>query len=251
MAAFKKALVTGCGRGIGAEVARKLAGQGVELVLINRSADALEAIASEVGAVARYSIDVGNHDGLDSLLDEILAAHPDIDLAVLNAGLDLPQKIDAFDWRIAKQQIDVNLTANYVFASKLIPLLLQNGSGRLAVVSSLGSYAGCPFEHAYNASKAGVRMMIDGLRAELLETPVGVTGIYPGFVATDMIAGNAFDSSSSVTADVAAQKIVDGVMTEQEEIVFPEEMGALVAQVVSMSPIERANVVRSLMDATY
>ncbi len=120
-------------------------------------------------------------------------------------GLDLPQRITTFDWRIARTQIDTNLTANYVFAARLLPQLLARGTGRFAVVSSLGSFAGCPYEHAYNASKAGARMMIDGLRAELLETAVRITGIYPGFVATDMIAGNAFDSSVAISAEEAGR----------------------------------------------
>ncbi|MBN7798924.1 SDR family NAD(P)-dependent oxidoreductase [Parahaliea mediterranea] len=251
---FNKALVTGCGRGIGAAVARELSARSIELVALNRSREPLEGVIESLGdsaPISPYYIDVTDFEALDSLLGDICDAHPDIDLVILNAGLDRPQRIESFDWRIARQQIDTNLTANYVFAARLLPRLLERGAGRFAVVSSLGSYAGCPYEHAYNASKAGARMLIDGLRAELLHTPIGVTGIYPGFVATEMIAGNAFDSSSAIAVDEAGRLIVEGLARGQDEVTFPAEMGQLVSQVVAMPPRERAEVVRKLMSSEF
>lgn len=251
MQRYRKALVTGAGRGIGAAIARALAAQGVELVALNRSPAPLAELVADLESqtrIAPYSVDVTEFEALDALLDTILAEHPDIDLVILNAGVDLPQPIEAFDWRIARQQIDTNLTANYVFAAKLIPHLLKQGEGRFAVISSLAAFAGCPLEHAYNASKAGARMMIDGLRAELLDTPIEITGIYPGFVATDMIAGNAFESSNNVSAEEAADIIVSGLQKGRDEILFPEDTAQLVNQVVGLGPRERANIVRGLMN---
>ncbi|WP_116368203.1 SDR family NAD(P)-dependent oxidoreductase [Parahaliea mediterranea] len=254
MTHYNKVLITGCGRGIGASVARELTQRNVELVALNRSREPMEALMASLGDGARitpYYIDVTDFEALDALLEQVCDQHPDIDLVLLNAGLDTPQRIEHFDWRIAKAQIDTNLTANYVFAARLLPALLKRGAGRFAVVASLGAFAGCPFEHAYNASKAGARMMIDGLRAELLESPVGVTGIYPGFVATEMIAGNAFDSSQALSVEDAGRIIVDGLLRGDEEIIFPEEMGQLVSQVVTMAPLERAQVVRQLMSSDF
>ncbi|TXS94048.1 SDR family NAD(P)-dependent oxidoreductase [Parahaliea maris] len=254
METCSKALITGCGRGIGAAVAKQLAAQGVELIAINRSREPMEQLIAELNGqvnVTPYFIDVTDFENLDTLLQQVMKEHPDIDLVILNAGLDTPQRIESFDWRIARTQIDTNLTANYVFAARLLPQMMARGNGRFAVVSSLGAFAGCPFEHAYNASKAGARMMVDGLRAELLENPVGVTGIYPGFVATGMIEGNAFDSSSAISAEEAGKLIVGGLMEGRDEIIFPEEMGQLVSQVVTLSPAERAGVVRQLMSSEF
>jgi short-subunit dehydrogenase len=254
MTTYNKALITGCGRGIGAAVSRELAARSVELVAINRSRGPMEKLIESLGDAVRitpYYIDVTEFEALDTLLKKVCEEHPDIDLVVLNAGLDLPQRIGNFDWRIARTQIDTNLTANYVFAARLLPQLLARGNGRFAVVSSLGSFAGCPYEHAYNASKAGARMMVDGLRAELLDTPVGITGIYPGFVATDMIAGNAFNSSAAISVEEAGRLIVEGLLRGDDEIIFPAEMGQLVEKVVNLSPLERANAVRQLMSSDF
>lgn len=250
MTHIKKALITGCGRGIGAAVAQELARRSVELVALNRSRESLNRVVEsiqDVVTVSPYCVDVTDFDTLEVVLGQIVEQHPDIDLVILNAGIDIPQRIESFDWRIAKQQIDTNLTANYVFAAKLIPQLLKRESARFAVVSSLGAFAGFPLEHAYNASKAGARMMVEGLRAELLDGPVGVTGIYPGFVATDMIKGNAFDSSSAIGVEDAALRIVDGLFAGEDDIIFPEELKAVAAQIGSLSPRERATLARQMM----
>ncbi len=124
---IKKALITGCGRGIGAAVAKEIAAHAIELVAINRSKAPMEQLMAELGdsvKITPYYQDVTEFEQLDQLLDTVFAEHPDIDLVVLNAGLDLPQQIESFDWRIAKLQIDTNLTANYVVAAKLLPYML-------------------------------------------------------------------------------------------------------------------------------
>ncbi|MFV0277063.1 MAG: SDR family NAD(P)-dependent oxidoreductase [Parahaliea sp.] len=254
MATFRKTLVTGSGRGIGAGIVRALAAQSVEILAFNRSREPLEQLIAELGEGANitpYFVDVTDFEGLDALLTEVCAAHPDIDLAILNAGLSSPQRIQDFDWRVAKAQIDTNLTSNYVIAAHLLPKMLERGEGRFAVVSSLGAYAGCPYEHVYNASKAGARLMVDGLRAELLDSPVGITGIFPGFVATEMVEHSAFDMPYLLTVEDAAQTIVDGLQRGDDEIAFPRETTTLVSQVINMSCAERAVAARQLMNNDF
>jgi len=246
---YKKALVTGAGRGLGAALCKRLIADSVDVVALNRSRQPLEDLVSSLGEknISPYYADVTAFDDLEQTLRQILDEHPDIDLAILNAGLDRPQRIEAFDWRIARAQIDTNLTANYVFVSTLVPHLLASGGGRIAIVSSLGSYAGCPYEHAYNASKAGARMLADGLRAELVDRPVAVSGIYPGFIATEMIAGNAFDSSGAMAVDEAAAIVVNGLREGKDEILFPEPLLEVVKQIRNLDVAQRIEAARSVM----
>jgi short-subunit dehydrogenase len=247
---YKKTLVTGAGRGVGAALSRQLLARGSDLIALNRSPAPLDALLAELNQPERVSAvlaDVSQFEQLERSLAAVLAEHDDIDLIILNAGLDLPQRITSFDWRIARSQIDTNLTANYVFLAALVPYLLARGGGRIALVSSLGSYAGCPYEHVYNASKAGTRMMLDGVRAELLDSSVEVTGIYPGFITTQMLDENAFAVSQSNSPEEAATLILDGIAAGEDEIIFPQETAAMVAQLRGLGPRERAEVVRSLM----
>ncbi len=248
---YRKALITGAGRGLGAALCQQLIRQSVEVVAINRSQEPLQNLIRDIdnrGTISPYYADVTKFEELEQTIDQILEQHPDIDLVVLNAGLDTPQKIEKFDWRVAQAQIDTNLTANYVFVAAVVPHLLSKGGGRIAIVSSLGSYAGCPYEHAYNASKAGARMLADGLRAELCTRSVAITGIYPGFIATEMIEGNAFEIDAAMPLEEAANIIVDGLKQGRDEILFPEELAQKVAQVVYLPVEGRIAAVRELMN---
>jgi short-subunit dehydrogenase len=248
---YRKVLITGAGRGIGAQMCRHLVHKGVEVVALNRSREPVEKLIEELGGsgvISPYFIDVTKFEELENMLGQLLVEHPDIDLVILNAGLDVPQRIETFDWRIAQSQIDTNLTSNYVFVSALVPYLQARGGGHLALVSSLGSFVGCPYEHAYNASKAGARMLVDGLRAELAEGPINITGVYPGFIATDMIEGNAFTINSAMSVEDAATIILAGLERGDAEIFFPEDMAQLIAQVVNMPVEERMAVVSQLMN---
>ena len=92
-------------------------------------------------------------------------------------------------------------------------------------------------------------MMIDGLRAELSDSPVGLTGIYPGFIDTDMIKGNAFNMPDVMPVAKAATIIADGLAQKRDEILFPEETADLVTQVMTMPVEDRIVAVRSLMRA--
>ncbi len=247
---YKKTLVTGAARGVGAALSRELLARGSDLIALNRSAAPLDALLTELNQPERVSAvlaDVSEFEQLEQRLAALLNEHDDIDLIILNAGLDQPQRITEFDWRAARSQIDTNLTANYVFLAALVPYLLARGGGRIALVSSLGSYAGCPYEHVYNASKAGTRMMLDGVRAELLETSVEITGIYPGFITTELLEKNAFAVEQTNSPEEAATIILDGLAAGEDEIIFPKETAAMVAQLRGLGPRERAEVVRSLM----
>lgn len=156
---------------------RALVAEGVELVLLDRSLAELEAVAAELGAGARclcHEIDLTDLEGAETLFREIVAAHDDVDLLVLNAGIDVPQSIDAFDWRIAKRHLDVNTIANYVALAVLLPHFKRRGTGHVVGIVSLGA-GGLPCEHAYNASKAAFSMMLDGLRSELRGSGVKFT----------------------------------------------------------------------------
>jgi short-subunit dehydrogenase len=87
---------------------------------------------------------------------------------------------------------------------------------------------------------------VDGLRAELDNSPVLFTGIYPGFIATDMIENNAFSVESSMSVEEAAKIILTGLERGDAEIFFPEDTAELIAQIVNMTVDERIRVVRQL-----
>ena len=91
----------------------------------------------------------------------------------------------------------------------------------MAAVVSLGGLLGCPYAHAYNASKAALRMMMDGMRTETLDTGVTWTSVFPGFLEGRMAAGNAWKQPYRVPMDVAAEKILAGILRRRPIVKFP------------------------------
>jgi short-subunit dehydrogenase len=238
-AGFKQALITGAAGDLGSRIARGLAARGIELVLLDCAEAPLTALAAELAArvkVATYVADQADLEGFAVIASAIAENHPDLDLVVANAGIDLPQRVTAPDWRLAKKHFDVNAISNYVLFSAVVPRFVARGSGHVAAIVSLGGLLGCPYAHAYNASKAALRMMMDGMRAETLGTGVTWTSVFPGFLEGRMAAGNAWKQPYRVPMDVAAGKIVAGVLGRRPIVKFPL-LAAWQARLADLLPV--------------
>ncbi|MBU3070827.1 SDR family NAD(P)-dependent oxidoreductase [Aestuariicella sp. G3-2] len=248
---YRKVLITGAGGDLGMALCRQFAQQGVSIVAINRSREPIEQLSASLPESADFSayfVDQTDFEALDALLRNVLEEHQDIDLLLLNAGIDKPQKLTDFDWRLAKQHFDINIISNYVFLPQIVPYFLHRQKGHIAAVSSLAGYAGFPYEHVYNASKAAVRMMVDGIRMELKDSGIAVTGIYPGFLEGKMAEGNAFKVGSVVTTEDAANTIISGLEEHVPEIAFPQELASMVGQLSSLSVKERDELLAQMME---
>jgi short-subunit dehydrogenase len=223
---FAKALVSGAAGDLGSELCRCLAAAGIDLVLTDIDDGRLDSLAAELGrypqcAVSTFGADLCDHEGLESLLREIAAEHPDIDLLFANAGYDAPGVIENYDWRNAKRHFDVNTVSNYVLFGVFVPLFLARGHGHIAAIISLGGLLGTPYEHAYNGSKSAMRMLMDGLRAETRGRGVGFTSVFPGYLRGRMIESNQFNVKSAVPMRVAAEKIVAATLARKPVLKFP------------------------------
>lgn len=187
----KIVFITGASSGIGAATAYAFAGEGVRLLLAARRAGKLAEVASralELGAAAVHSIDldVRNHRAVQSAIDELPPEWGEIDVLVNNAGLSrgleslYTGKIQ--DW---EEMIDTNVKGLLYVSRAVVPGMVVRKRGH---VVNLGSTAGempYPKGAVYCASKAAERFINDGLRQDLLGTPVRVTNVEPGTVETD------------------------------------------------------------------
>jgi short-subunit dehydrogenase len=221
---FNKAIVTGAAGDLGSRLSRGLAARGVDLVLLDSAEAPLTALATELRDrvdVATYVVDQSDLEGFERIVRAIAERHPNIDLVVANAGIDRPQRVVEPDWRLAKKHFDVHAVSNYVLFAELVPRFVARGSGHIAAIVSLGGLLGCPYAHAYNASKAALRMMMDGMRAETRGTGVTWTSVFPGFLEGRMAAGNAWKQPYRVPMDVAAEKILVGILRRRPVVKFP------------------------------
>ena len=187
----KTVFITGASGGIGAATAIAFAEQGCRLLLAARRASKLAEVgilARERGAVAVHSIDldVRNHFAVQTAIDELPPEWAEIDILVNNAGLSRGlEKLYVGKIQDWEEMIDTNVKGLLYVTRAVVPGMVVRGRGH---VINLGSTAGditYPNGAVYCATKAAERAINDGLRLDVLGTPVRVTSVDPGMVETD------------------------------------------------------------------
>jgi short-subunit dehydrogenase len=179
-------LITGASRGLGAGMARAFAAAGCRVTLVARTADALEALAAEVGgtALAADLLDPAQVSGLISRAEA--AAGAPVDVLVNNAGLDSTQPLERFSHEELSRIAGLNLVVPLELARQALPGMVARGRGHIVNISSLAGAAALPGMVPYAATKAALTHATSGLRAELRGLPVGTTVVEVGLVPTDM-----------------------------------------------------------------
>lgn len=183
------ALVTGASGGIGAEIARRLAGEGVNLALSGRREDALASVAAEVSALGVRCVtvpaDLLDREQVRGLLHRVEAELGDIDVLVNNAGVEGVSSFTACSEQELSEMIEVNLTVPMLLTHAAVEGMLSRGRGHVVFISSLAGKVGPAYSQPYAASKAGLIALNQSLRAEYAASPVGFSVICPGFTAGD------------------------------------------------------------------
>jgi short-subunit dehydrogenase len=184
----KVVAITGASKGIGAELARQLAARGASLVLAARSEKELEAVAADcrkAGAqVVTVKADVTDERDCQAIISGAVVAFGRLDALVNNAGATMWARFeDIQDLSILKRIMDVNYMGAVYCTRHALPHLRQS-NGLIVGISSLAGRTGVPTRTGYSAAKHAMTGFFDSLRIELDGSGVGVTMIYPGFVAT-------------------------------------------------------------------
>jgi NAD(P)-dependent dehydrogenase (short-subunit alcohol dehydrogenase family) len=196
------ALVTGGGRGIGADIARELAGDGWSVVVAARSRDQIEGVAAEVDGRA-VEVDVADRTSVDAMIAEV----GDVDLLVANAGIG---GRDGHTWELDPEEwwsvLEVNVLGVHLCCRAVIPGMLERGRGRIVITGSGASYLPGASSTPYPTSKAAVCRYAETLANELRgRIPVFV--ISPGLVQTEMTAGNFPDDAPWTPPELAPQLV--------------------------------------------
>ena len=184
----KVVAITGASKGIGAELARQLAAKGARLVLAARSEKELEEVAADcrkAGAtVVTVKADVTSERDCQAIVSGGVVAFGRLDVLVNNAGATMWARFeDIDDMSILKRIMDVNYMGAVYCTKHALPHL-RDTKGLIVGISCLAGRTGVPTRTGYSAAKHAMVGFFDSLRIELDGTGVGVTMIYPGFVAT-------------------------------------------------------------------
>ncbi len=187
----KIVLVTGASSGIGAACARVCAKNGARLVLNARRKERLEALAAELmksfGAASLIlPFDIRNLGQVKTAVERLPTDWESIDVLINNAGLarglDRLYEGNIEDW---EEMIDSNIKGLLYVTRLVLPGMLKRGRGHLVNIASIAGIQTYPRGNVYCASKAAVRVLSEGLRQDLLGTPIRVTTISPGLVETE------------------------------------------------------------------
>lgn len=187
----KTILITGASSGIGEGCARKFASQGARLILNSRSADKLTALAEELKE--KYDaecyvmpFDVCDRESAAAALNALPQEWKSIDVLVNNAGLaigvDKEYEGNLDEWDVV---IDTNVKALLSMTRLVVPGMVERGRGHIINIGSIAGDAAYPGGSVYCATKAAVKALSDGLRIDLVDTPLRVTNIKPGLVETN------------------------------------------------------------------
>lgn len=220
----KRVWIIGASTGIGAALADALHSRKAKVAISARSAEKLNAMVTRFGASRAIALplDITQVETIRAAEKELVDAWGGYDLVVFMAGDYTPMRAWDIDLDIAKRMVDVNWTGFMNGLSCVIPRLLSQKSGGIALVSSVAGYRGLPKGLIYGPSKAALINLAETLYLDLKDKGLDVYVINPGFVKTPLTAQNDFDMPALISPEEAASEIIAGFERGEFEMHFPK-----------------------------
>jgi len=197
------AVVTGASSGIGADLARELAGRGHGVTLVARREDRLRDLADELSKDVRVEViagDVSDPAARADLFDEVERRGLTVDILVNNAGLGTIGPVVESTPEAEIAQVRVNVEAVIDLTTRAVQQMVPRGRGAILNVGSTAGFQPFPGQSGYAATKAFVRSYTDGVRAELAGTGVSVAALHPGPVRTEFLSAAGMDERTFADA---------------------------------------------------
>lgn len=229
----RRALVTGASRGLGVYIARALAKEGLDLVLVARDGAKLDATAKECRALG-VDVQVSSAD-VSRAEDRrrVLAEAGDLDVLVNNAGVEITRGLTDQSEAEVRAQIETNLVAPLELTRLALPGMLARGRGVVVNVSSMSGKAATPWNSVYAATKHGLVGLSTSLDIELHGTGVHVGVVCPGFVADAGMWADTGQAAPAAMREVSPERVGAAVLAvirgRNEVLVTPSPMRPLLA----------------------
>ncbi|SHG00096.1 SDR family oxidoreductase [Chryseobacterium sp. OV279] len=199
--------ITGASSGIGEALVNELAAKSsAKLILSSRNKEQLYAVAKKAGLDAsRFAVlplDLEDYKKMLDIAAEAIETFGKIDILINNAGLSQRSLAIETDIEVDKRLMDVDFLGTVALTKAVLPYMIRDNGGQIAVVTSLMGVFGAPMRSSYAAAKHALHGFFDTLRAELYTKKILVTLICPGFIQTNI-------SVNAVTGDGSLQGTMD------------------------------------------
>ncbi len=241
------AFITGASSGLGRGLALWFARRGAQVWAAARRMDALRGLEADAsagpGGVIPVQLDVEDVAAVQAKMaaaDD--AAKGGIDLVIANAGVGGETPARCLDWPVVQRMLQVNVFGAAATLSTLLPRMVERNAGHLVGMSSLAAWAILPGMGTYGATKAFLATFCQGLRVDLRSTGVTVGSIHPGFVKSEMTAGNSHRMPFLLETEDAVERMGKSILRRDAEFAFPWPMalGARAARFLPETWISRA-----------
>lgn len=206
----KVIVVTGAGNGIGREVTLELLRRGANVAAVDRSSNGLAetaemAAAAPAGSLTLHPVDITDREQVEALAEAVVKEQGQVDAVANIAGIIQPfVPINDLSHADIDRVMAVNFGGTVNTVKAFLPLLMARPEAALLNVSSMGAIVPVPGQGAYGASKAAVALLTETLFAELQDSPVAVTLVYPGATRTNIAANSGVTMDLGQGADAPA-----------------------------------------------
>jgi len=185
--------ITGASSGIGEALALQFATQGAKLVLSSRRRDELERVRNAcvdqslpAGKALVLPLDVTDYESMPAAVDAVCAEFGRIDMLINNAGISQRSRCVDTDMSVYRKIFEVDVLGQIALTKAVLPLMMEQGSGHIAITSSVAGKIGVAQRTGYCAAKHAVMGFYDALRAETAKSGIRVTTITPGYINTNI-----------------------------------------------------------------
>jgi short-subunit dehydrogenase len=247
-------LITGASSGLGAGMARELAAKGHHLALTARRVDRLEALRAELLAthpgieIVVHALDVTDHDQVFAVFRQAIGDLGGLDRVIVNAGLGKGGRIGTGKFEANRQTAETNFVAALAQCEAAMEHFYERRSGHLVVISSMSAMRGMPSSMTtYAATKAGLAMIAEGIRSDLLGRKgldIKVTTLFPGYIASEMNEGVQQETRMMVDTETGCRALVKEIEKEVVDAAVPRWPWAPIGQVMKHAPL---GIVRRLV----
>lgn len=257
----KTIVVTGAGSGIGKELVLASLKKGARVAAVDIHNDTLQELKELVGEKAKLSthvLDISDKGAVEKLPEKVVAEHGQVDGVINNAGIIQPfVRVNDLSYEAIDKVMNVNFYGTLYMVKSFLPHLLKRPEAHLVNVSSMGGFLPVPGQSVYGASKAAVKLMTEGLYAELLDTNVRVSVVFPGATETNITknsgiempgAGAKADQPSfpMLPASEAARLIIEGMEKNKFQIFLGKDSN-LMSRLCRLNPLFATKLIAKQM----